>query len=163
MISPYNLWCQKIIPCIPETKICVDSIEVLPFQAVHSDGSAVSVKIFTPTAVIGYTGDTKYTRGIADHFEGVDILIMNTKHSRGERSNINLSIDDAEKMIKIVSPSLAILTHFGKKLHSENPLYEAREIQRSSNVQTIVASDGLSIIPESYSAKLKTRTLNLYK
>jgi len=159
---PYILWCQNMFPAVLGKKITVKNIEIHPQQVYHNDDGAVGFKIFTPHSIIGYTGDTKYAKDVAEQYKGTDILIINVKYSRNEKSATNLTMEDAEKMIKIARPTLAILTHFGEKVHSENPLYEAREIQKNTNVQTIVATDGLSIAPESYSAKLKTKTLNLY-
>jgi hypothetical protein len=44
-----------------------------------------------------------------------------------------------------------------------DPLYEAREIQRRTNVQTIAAKDGMVINPATYSAKSRNKTLNTFE
>ena len=56
---------------------------------------------------------------------------------------------------------MAVITHFGFKMLKEDPLYQAREIQKRSGVQTIEAKDGLSITPQSYSTKHQ-KTLGFY-
>ncbi|MDP3733946.1 MAG: hypothetical protein Q8R37_01840, partial [Nanoarchaeota archaeon] len=60
----------------------------------------------------------------------------------------NLDTAAATKIIAHVKPKLAILTHFGLEMLKADPLNEAREIQRITGVQTIAASDGLTITPE---------------
>ena len=71
--------------------------------------------------------------------------------------------DDAIKILKQTQPSLAIITHFGNKMIQADILCETRKIQQESKVQVIAAKDGMKVNPESYSSKLKTKTLNLYK
>ena len=44
-----------------------------------------------------------------------------------------------------------------------DPLYEAREIQKSTGIQVLSAKDGMVIIPSSYSAKSSQKRLNLFK
>ena len=43
-----------------------------------------------------------------------------------------------------------------------NPIYEAREIQKQTEVQTIAAKDGLMINPLSMSISLRQKSLNQY-
>ncbi len=156
-------WCKNISTMIPGKKILFEEFEILPTKTIHNDSLAVGIKMFTPEFIIGYTGDTKFDKSMCEEFEGTDILIMNTKHQMGEKSSTNLTTDDAIKMVGAIKPKLAIMTHFSTKFHETNPLYEAREVQRKTEVQTIAAVDGLSIDPNSYSAKLRTKTLNLFK
>ncbi|MBI4139967.1 MBL fold metallo-hydrolase [Candidatus Woesearchaeota archaeon] len=162
---PENIagWCKSVNTMIPGKKILFEEFEILPIKAIHNDPSATGIQIFTPELIIGYTGDTKFDKSMSEEFEGADILIMNTKHLMGEKSATNLTTNDAIKMVGLVKPKLAIMTHFSTKFHEANPLYEAREVQRKTEVQTIAAVDGLSIDPNSYSAKLRTKTLNLFK
>mgnify|MGYP001952604292 CR=1 FL=1 len=54
------------------------------------------------------------------------------------------------------------ITHFGQKMLEQNPIYQAREIQRITGIQTIAARDGMTINPNTYSVSLKHRNLNLY-
>jgi hypothetical protein len=44
----------------------------------------------------------------------------------------------------------------------QNPIYQAREIQRVTGVQTIAARDGMMINPNTYSINMKHKNLNLY-
>ena len=80
----------------------------------------------------------------------------------GYKDENNLSSDDAVKIIQGVKPNLAIITHFGQKMLEQNPIYQAREIQRATGVQTIAARDGMVINPTNYSVSLKNRSINVY-
>ena len=122
----------------------------------------IGYKIFTPDFVLGYTSDTSFFPKLIDEFKGCDILIVNTLKPKGMKLKGHMNSDDVIKLLKGVKPKLAILQHFGSSMLKSNPLYEAREIQKESEVQTIAAKDGLVIDPSSYSASLKQKTVNLY-
>ena len=51
------------------------------------------------------------------------------------------------RIIEKVRPSFVLLTGFGTKLILANPLYEAREIQRITNVPVLAVREGLSLAP----------------
>jgi ribonuclease BN (tRNA processing enzyme) len=139
-----------------------NNIEVRTLKTKHSDDSALGFKIFSDKFVIGISGDTAYSESVVDGLRGSDILILNVLRPFGYKDDHNLSSDDAVEIIKEVKPNLAIITHFGQKMLEQNPIYQAREIQRITGVQTIAARDGMTINPNTYSVSLKHKTLNLY-
>lgn len=138
------------------------SLELVATKTQHRDPTTVGVKLYTDKFVLGYTSDTVYFEELNKEFKGCDILIINTTKPLGETSNDHFSCDDAVNLIKNVKPRLAILTHFGYKMISVDPIFQAREVQKLTNVQTIAARDGMSINPITYSATLQHKTLNLY-
>ncbi len=73
-----------------------------------------------------------------------------------------MNSDEVIRLLKSVRPKLAILQHFGNSMLKANPVYEAREIQKQSGIQTIAAQDGMVIDTMSYSSNLKQKTINLY-
>ena len=79
-----------------------------------------------------------------------------------KKSDSNLNVEDVKKIIRKVQPRLVLLTHFGLKVIHKDPLLIARSIHRETGIQTIAAKDGLLIAPQSYSAELRQKTLNLY-
>jgi len=139
-----------------------NNIELFTLKTKHSDDSAIGFKLFCDKFVIGYAGDTAYFEGIVDGLKGCDILILNVLKPFGYKDENNLSSDDVVRIVKGVKPSLVIITHFGQKMLEQNPIYQAREIQRLTDVQTIAARDGMTINPNTYSVSLKHKTLNLY-
>jgi len=139
-----------------------NNMEVRTLKTRHEDETAVGFKLFCDKFVIGYSGDTSYFDGLVDELKGSDILILNVSRPFGHKDESNLSSDDAVKIIQEVKPNLVILTHFGQKMLEQNPIYQAREIQRITDVQTIAARDGMTINPTTYAVSLKHKNLNLY-
>ncbi|MFQ5620650.1 MAG: MBL fold metallo-hydrolase [Candidatus Nanoarchaeia archaeon] len=154
---------ERILNVKPGQKIGIESIEIHSIKAFHDDPTAVGYKIYTPHFVVTYSGDTKYHKELLGEYANTDILILNCVHPFGKGGkDWNLSSDDVVTILKHVEPKLCIITHFGKAMLAADPICEAREIQRKTGVQIIAAKDGMVIQPESYSASLNQKTLNLY-
>jgi len=128
----------------------------------HDDESTVGYKIFTPDFVLGYTSDTSFFPKLIDEFKGCDIMIINVLKPKNKKLKGHLNSDDVVKILKKVKPRLAVIQHFGNSMLKANPIYEARDIQKESGVQTIAAQDGLILDTLSYSTKLNQKTMNLY-
>ncbi|MEM4263291.1 MAG: MBL fold metallo-hydrolase [Candidatus Woesearchaeota archaeon] len=153
---------EKIIIANPGKKIGVENIEIHALKTIHNDQSCVGFKIFTPKFILTYTSDTKYDKDIIEQYKKSDILILNIPFPFKTKEPKTLSSDDAVKIINKTTPKLAIINHFGSKMLSASPIYEAREIQKLTKVQVIAAEDGMVIEPTAYSADLKQKTLNLF-
>lgn len=153
---------EKVIVAKLQQKIAIENIEIQPLKAEHTDPDAMGFKFFTPQFVLSYTGDTKYTKEVAEQHRNSDILILNVKFPTDTDERTHLNTMDAIRLINKAQPQLAIITHFGNKMHQADPISEAREIQKSTGVQTISARDGMVVNPLSYSANLRQKTLNLY-
>lgn len=161
-ITNFHKGCvEKIIVPNPGQKIGIGDVEIHALDTLHSDPTALGFKLFTHDFVLSYSGDTGYSKEIAEQYAQSDILILNVPFESKQSEN-NLNIEDVIKIIKHVQPKLVILTHFGVKMLKEDPLFLARDIHTQTGVQTIAAKDGMILTPQSYSAGLKTKTLNLY-
>ncbi len=161
-LLPFHRKCvERVIIPEPGQKIGIEHLEVHALKTQHSDPHALGFKLFTPGFVLSYTGDTGYTKELAQQYEQSDILIINMPYVDKKDSN-NMNKEDVTKLIKQIQPRLAILTHFGTKVLKEDPLQIAREIQLETEVQTVAAKDGLLISPGSYAAGLRHKTLNLF-
>lgn len=162
MLTEYHKGCvEKIITALPGKKFGIQDCDITPTKAKHNDETTVGFKITTPNYALGYTSDTAYTADIAEQYEGCDIIILNVQHPFGVREKI-LGAGDAVRFLKRCNPKLAIITHFGMKLLSSNPLYVAREIKQQSGIQTIAADDGMTVDPLTYSAELQQKTLSFF-
>ncbi len=151
---------ERVIPVGPEKKIGIENVEIQTLFT--TDPAKIGFKIYTPQFLMSYSSNTGYSREIAKQYEGSDILILNIEKPFKEKCEDCLNSEDAVKIINRVKPKLAVITHFGTKMLTSDPLYESREIQRQTGVQVIAAKDGLVINPVSYSASLRQKTLNLY-
>ncbi|MBT6735289.1 MBL fold metallo-hydrolase [Candidatus Woesearchaeota archaeon] len=135
-------------------------IELQTLKTKNKDPHSIGFKIKSDKISIGYTGDTSFFPELIDELKGSDILILNNLEPFGYRSEDHLSSDDSVRIISAVRPRLAIITHFGQKILEENPIYQARDIQRRTNVQTVAARDGLVIDPMTLAASLRKRKIN---
>ena len=153
---------ERIIVAKPGNKIGIEDIEVHTLATKNEDESAVGFKFLTSDFVLSYSSDTSYSKEVVKQYVHSDILILNVLNPGDNKDKNHLCSEDAVKIIDEIKPSLVIITHFGKKMLSSDPLYEAREIQKKTGVQVISATDGLVITPDSYSAGIKQKTLNLY-
>ena len=94
--------------------------------------------------------------------QGSDILILNVTYPGNKGMKSNLDTESAIKIIEKVKPRLAVISHFGLDMLKADPLVEAREIQKRTNVQTVAAKDGLVISPESYAARSPQHRLSTF-
>ena len=136
-------------------------IELKTLRTRHRDPTGMGFKFNSGKFSIAYTGDTAYFEDLIDELRNSDILILNNLAPFGTTHDDHLSSDDSVKIISAVRPKLAIITHFGQKIIEQNPIYQARDIQRKTNVQTIAARDGLVVDPFNLSASLKKRQINI--
>ncbi len=162
LANTHRNYFEKIIAIGADKKIGVGNIEIHTLQTKSKDDSGIGFKFFTSQFVLSYSSDTGYSPDIVSQYKQSDILILNVTNPFSEQDKYCLDSASAVKILKIVKPKLAIITHFGTKMLNSDPLYESREIQKQSGVQVIAAKDGIEINPISYSASLKQRTLNLY-
>ena len=146
----YQSLVEKIIPLEKNHKVGIELIEINALSAEHTDPSAIGFKFFCPKFTLSYTGDTSVTPQLIEELSGTDILILNVPYPGNKATGLNLDSESAIKMLSQVRPKIAILTHFGTEMIKADPLAEAREIQRITGVQTIAATDGLIISPDSY-------------
>ena len=154
---------EKYIVLSEGRKLGIENVEIHALKAESSDPNALGFRFITNDYILGYTGNTKYTKEIAEQYKGSDILILNVTLPAGEKSDECLNSNDAVKIIEMVNPKLAIITNFGVKMIKSDPMYEGREIQKKTNVQVIAAKDGMVVNPVSYSAKSDQKRLSSYK
>ncbi|MBI4147877.1 hypothetical protein HY490_01155 [Candidatus Woesearchaeota archaeon] len=162
-LTPFLSSCvEKVIVAEAGNKIGIEDVEIVALPTKHSDSSAVGFRIATPEFVVGYTSDTLFDKSLVQFYKNCNILILNTLFPF-EQNGEGLSSADVVKILKVAQPNLAVITHFGSKMHAANPLYESREIQKRSGVQVIAAQDGLCVDPVSYAAELRQTTLSMFK
>ncbi|MBI3033025.1 MBL fold metallo-hydrolase [Candidatus Woesearchaeota archaeon] len=163
VISDFHKSCvEKIIPLEAGQKIGINNIEIRGTNTKHNETYALGFRITTQTFDLGYTGDTGYTTKLGEDFRGVDILILNVQYPGDQKRDFQLCSAEAMKIINEVNPRLAIITHFGIKMIQSDPINEARNIQRTTGVQTIAAKDGMVINPVSYMVNLRQKPVKMF-
>ncbi|MBI2208187.1 MBL fold metallo-hydrolase [Candidatus Woesearchaeota archaeon] len=158
----YRDFLERFIVLEEGKRVGINDVEILALKAKHSEPNALGFKFITPEYTLAYSGDTIYSAEIAAQYDDSNILILNVPYLKREEGKDNLCKEDAIKIISRVKPRLAIITHFGANFLKADPLYEAREIQKETSVQTIAAKDGMIVNPISYSVEQGQKTLYKY-
>ena len=161
LMDLYKNCLEKVIVIKQDQKVAINEVEIMATKTIHPDPTAIGFKILSSNFTVSYSGDTKYSVELADYYKESDILILNVVST--EKSDTNLTVENAIKLISEVKPQLTIITHFKAKLLEEDPLYQAREIQTQTGIQTIAAKDGMSINPALFALGPKQKTLMSYK
>lgn len=143
-------------------KVGINDVEVQAIRAKHSEPNAIGYRFITPDYTLTYTGDTTYSVENLSEYENSDVLILNVPCLKKDESGDNLCKEDAVNIIKKVNPRLTIITHFGINFLKADPLYEVRDIQKTTNCQVIAAKDGMVINPVSYSVEEGQKSLFKY-
>ncbi|MBT3394944.1 MBL fold metallo-hydrolase [archaeon] len=136
------------------------NINITALKTKHTDPHGIGFKFSNGRFTLGYSSDTEYSPEVVEDLKGCNILILNNLSPFGYKDKNNLSSEDSVKIIKEINPKLVIITHFGQKMIEKDPIYQARQIQIQSKVQTIAARDGMSIDPITHVATHNRKTMN---
>ena len=158
----YRNFLERFIVLEEGKRVGINDVEILALKAKHSEPNALGFKFITPEYTLAYSGDTIYGAEIAAQYDDSSILILNVPYLKREEGKDGLCKEDAIKIISRIKPRLAIITHFGANFLKSDPLYEVREIQKETGVQTIAAKDGMVVNPVSYSVEQGQKTLYKY-
>jgi ribonuclease BN (tRNA processing enzyme) len=151
----YRSLLERFITVDRGQRIGINDIEIQTITARHSEPNSIGFKIFAPSLVITYSGDTVYAEDIVQQYMDSNILILNVPFLK--KSENNLCMSDAISIIQRVQPKLAILTHFGHEMIKADPLYEVRDVQKQTKVQTLAAKDGMIINPVSFEGRMQNQ------
>lgn len=148
---------SKIIHAQPGKKLAIENTDIIILKTTSENN--MGFKFYTSDFILSYTGDTGYNEELTEQYKDSDILIINVNNPQDTHIPEQLNTNDAIKIVNAVRPELVIITHFGMKMLKADPIYEAREIQRQTQIQTIAAKDGLILKPNNFETKIKQKTL----
>ncbi len=139
---------QKIgesIPLKPGEKYKLNNIEFQATRTKHGDPTGIGVKIKTNQGTIGYTSDTEYFEELPQEFKNSRILIANVTRPGNKRIDGHLCSDDLIKMLEIVEPELAMISHMGMLFLRDTPTDQAKYVEQETGVKTIPALLGTKL------------------
>ncbi|WP_298500567.1 MBL fold metallo-hydrolase [uncultured Methanobrevibacter sp.] len=143
-ISSYHQSKSKKVLLKPGEAQDVDNITIKGTKTEHGDPTGSGFQIDYKGFKISYTSDTGYFDGLADYHEGSDILIASVLRPGNRTINGHMCTRNFIDLINEVKPKVAVMTHLGLKMISNNPVTEAKKISKQTGVKTIAAFDGLS-------------------
>ena len=144
-VSNYHRGKSEKLVLGPNKTKTLEGMKIKGTKAIHGDPTCVGFQMQVNDIAISYTADTKYFDKLHQYHEGADVLIASvirpgTKSIKGHMCSGNFA-----KLVEEVQPKLAIMTHFGFKMLSENPVNEAKYVQEKSGIRTIAAFDGMRV------------------
>ncbi len=143
-ISSYHQSQSDVIVLRPGVTQEVDGIKVKGTEIEHGDPAGVGFQIDYNGFKVSYTSDTGYFDGLAEAHEDADILIASVLRPGNRTIPGHMCSRNFVDLIEKVKPKVAVMTHLGLKMISNNPVVEAKKISKKTGVKTIAAFDGLS-------------------
>lgn len=126
----------------------------------HGDPKAIGFQIEYRDFKISYTADTAYFPELAKAHEGADVFIASVLRPGKKSIRGHMSSSGFIRLIKEIKPRLAIMTHLGLKMISNNPIGEAKKITKLTGIKTLAAFDGMSL-DINYNNPAKARIVSL--
>jgi len=126
----------------------IGNVSFTPVKSVHGV-ETYGLNIKGKSKSISLITDTKYFDGLESYYNG-DILIINVVLLEEKPEIDHLSIIDAEKILSINKPKLAILTHFGMRVLKAKPWEIAENLTKKLGVKVIAARDGMELDIDQY-------------
>lgn len=142
-VSPFHLnLLEKHRVMKPGETFKSGSIQIKATKTVHDDVHAFGF-VMKGSETFGYTSDTEYFEGLAEQFEGCDYLLLNVLEPRGKSWKGHMNSEDVAKVLDVVKPKKAFISHLGMLMLKANPEKEARWIEKQTGIETVAARDGM--------------------
>ena len=159
-ISKYHQSHSKKYVLEPNRVENINGCSVKGTKTVHGDPEGVGFQIDYRGFKISYTSDTGYFEDLHKYHEGADILIASVLRPGNKSIRGHLCSRNFIELLKEVKPKLAIMTHFGLKMLSIDPIDEAKRITKETGVKTLAAFDGMSFeVNTQNPARIRIKTL----
>ena len=143
-ISSYHQSKSDKIVLKPDVVNEVNGIKIKGTKTEHGDPAGVGFQIDYNGFKVSYTSDTGYFDELPEQHAGADILIASVLRPGNKPINGHMCSRNFVDLINYVKPKVAVMTHLGLKMISNNPVTEAKKISKKTGVKTIAAFDGLS-------------------
>lgn len=155
-ISDYHLSIPHVTVLEAGESKKLGNLQVTATRTKHGDPKAVGFKFGWDDFTLSYTSDTGYFEDLHLDHKNSDVLLASVIRPGNDRLHGHMCSDDFEKLVKEVSPKLAIMTHLGMKLIMDHPEQEAERISENTGIRTIAARDGMKIDLDDFRPKQQT-------
>lgn len=155
-ISHYHLSIPQVTVLEAGQSKKIGKLKITATRTKHGDPQAVGFKFQWNDFVLSYTSDTGYFPELYKEHKNADVLMASVIRPGNDRLHGHMCSDDFQKLVKEVSPKLAIMTHLGMKLIMNHPDQEADLIGKNTGIRTIAARDGMKIDLDEFQPKQQT-------
>ena len=162
LLPGYQDMLEKVIIIDNTRKIGINNIDIEIIELGEDIGSNCGFKFITPRFNLTYIPNTKLSEKMAEGLQDTDILMISVKNPRGVESSGSLNSEDADRLIRMANPQIAIITGFGVKMLQADPLYEIRDMQKNAGIQVIAAKDGMTVNPSSFASTIRQKNLKSF-
>lgn len=144
-LSNYHKSNSKNLILVPNKIKKFPSFSIKGTGTIHGDPTGVGFQMEANDFKISYTADTRYFDELAKYHKGADILIGSVLRPGENSIKGHMCTEDFINLVADVKPKLAIMTHFGFKMISANPVKEAISVNKRTGVRTLAAFDGMLV------------------
>lgn len=114
----------------------------------HDHGAETyGLKFKLDKLIVSFIVDTLYSPALAEHYRGTGLLILNVllfEPIPGKQIK-HLDLDSAGRLIELIKPRKAVMTHFGLTMLEHNPDLLAGELSEKTGIEVIAATDGMTL------------------
>ena len=118
-----------------------------PVQHLHGS-ETYGFRLDTPDVRVSHISDTFYFPDLAAHYTPCDVLVVHVVlheiDPERKKRILHLDVADATRVIREVSPRVAIITHFGMNMLRAGPSDVAAKIADDTGIEVIAATDGMT-------------------
>ncbi|UNC92077.1 MBL fold metallo-hydrolase [Candidatus Contubernalis alkaliaceticus] len=118
---------------------------ITPLRHRHSV-ETYGLKFILGEKEVSFIADTAFCHDIVEQYD-TDIIILNVVlYEHPVHSTIeHLDYKDCRKIIEIIRPKMAVITHFGLTMLKKKPWKLAEQLSLETGVQVIAAHDGMNL------------------
>ena len=149
VVFSYLEKCLEKIVTLDKGKFSVgDIVFAVPVMNIHPVVT-YGLKFYMGEKVVSFVSDTKYFHELIDSYKDSNILVLNVVSYQRRDDVEHLCLDDAMKIIKMIRPEKAILTHFGMTMLKQKIHLLEKKAREEIDIDIKFAYDGFTLeIPE---------------
>ena len=134
---------DQLVTLAPEHVYRLGALEFTTTVRLAHGVETYGVRVQTRDGTIGLLTDTAVFEGLAEQYMECAVLIVHVVLLEARDNIPHLSVREAEEILGIVRPEIAILTHFGMTVWRAKPWKIAERMAQALGLPVIAAWDGM--------------------
>ena len=154
-VSKYHQELAKTVVAVPDKKINVNNLEIIPVKAEHY-APCTGFRI-NGSSSIGYAANGTYYKGQEKYFDGCDVLILDILVPLGKEpmKGKHMGTGQAAELVSRMKnkPGLVIIQHFSFWMLRSSVHAQAQYIEKKTGVRTLAAEDFMEVDLKKFTTK----------